>query len=182
MIRARIERLQLPARRRWGAGWLGIAAAAILAIAGAAGISVAPPGPAKRAGELVADHLKSVPEVRPAEVSSGDPVTVARFFAEHVSFPAVVPSFPGATLLGGRLCSFDGRRVELLFYRLYRQDGRTLSLYVADQPLMPEGCTGSRGHHVCTRSHEDLVLVLVGELPAKQLQQLLASASFDRAS
>ena len=176
MVRARVEQLQLFARRqRWGPFRWTAAAAVILAVGGLARMVVSPLRTERRADELVADHLRSVPEVRPAEVSSGDPATVARFFAEHLSFPAVVPSLLGATLLGGRLCKLEGRRVELLFYRL---DHRTLSLYVADQPVMPNGCTASGGHHVCARSHHQLALVLVGELPAEHLELLLTSVTF----
>ena len=85
-------------------------------------------------------------------------------------FSAVVPQLPGTQLLGARLCRIESRRVELLFYR---REGRTLSLFVTDNPVAGEQCWAARGHHVCSRSTGNVTLLLVGELPAEELRRLL---------
>lgn len=122
---------------------------------------------------LVADHLRSVPEVRPAEVASGDPEVVSRFFEGHVSFRAIAPTLPNAQLLGGRLCRIEGKLTELLFYQHEQQ---VLSLFVAEEPLTVDGCTSSRDHQVCSSSHGDVVLTLVGKLPREEAERLLSHA------
>jgi anti-sigma factor RsiW len=126
------------------------------------------------ADDLVADHLRSVPDVRPAEIASDDRGAILRFFAGHVPFPAVVPELPGAELLGGRLCQIEGRRVELLFYR---REERTLSLFVTDTPSGDANCWETRAHHVCSRSHGRTSMLLVGQLPADELRRLLAEST-----
>lgn len=122
---------------------------------------------------LVSDHLRSVPEVRPAEVSSGDPATVERFFAGHVDFSPKAPTLPGARLLGGRLCRVEGQLTELLFYQ---REERVLSLYVAGDSLGVDGCRKALEHEVCSTRRGGVTLTLVGLLPRAELERLLAEA------
>jgi anti-sigma factor RsiW len=173
-VRAHVEALRLGQRQAHGLRYAVAAAvgAAALAAAVVVGLVLRRDNPDVRlAEELVADHLHSVPEVRPAEIASGERLEIVRFFTGHVPFAPVVPEMPGAHLLGARLCRIDGRRVELLFYQ---QEGRTLSLFVTDRPLDADACWAARGHHVCSRSKGGLTLLLVGELPAEALRRLLA--------
>jgi anti-sigma factor RsiW len=169
-VRAHIDAMRFSAtvpRRPWSAlalSAVAVAAAAVFVIARRTDHG------ARLADELVADHLHSVPDVRPAEIASNDPAEVQRFFADHLPFSAVVPHLPGATLLGARLCKIEDRRVELLFYR--HQD-RTLSLFVTDAPVAGDRCWVTRDHHVCSRSKGELRLLLVGQLPADELSRLL---------
>lgn len=127
------------------------------------------------ADDLVANHLHSVPEVRPAEVTSQDPRVIAAFFAGHLPFEPVVPRLPRANLIDGRLCKLDGRRVQLLFYD---HAGHTLSLFVTDRQQPDDGCESARGHSVCRRCEGELTLFLVGALPQAELRSLLVEGSF----
>jgi anti-sigma factor RsiW len=175
-VRARVEALRFPSGRARAVrvvAWL----AAI-----AAGIAIAVAAVHLRSGmpthdlaeELVADHLRSVPDVMPAEVASQNPDDVRRFFDERVSFRPLAPVLPGARLMGGRLCRINGARSQLLFYQLR---GRTLSLFISRTPLGTEQCEMARGNAVCGRTMGDLALTLVGDLPADTLRQLLAGAA-----
>jgi anti-sigma factor RsiW len=147
------------------------AAAAVLVVAVGSTLVMRRSGHMEQLAEdLIADHLSSVPEVKPAEIASSDRADVVRFFAEHLPFAAVVPELPGTQLLGARLCRIEGRRVELLFYR---RENRTLSLFVTDSPVAAGQCWAGRGHHVCSRSDAKLTFLLVGELPADELRRLL---------
>ncbi len=171
-VRAHVEALRLDqrARRKWRIV-APAAAAAVLVVAVAATLLVRRGShTAQLAEDLIADHLSSVPDVKPAEIASSDRGDVARFFAEHLPFAAVVPELPGTQLLGARVCRIEGRRVELLFYR---RENRTLSLFVTDSPVDGGQCWAARGHHVCSRSNAELTLLLVGELPADELRRLL---------
>jgi anti-sigma factor RsiW len=173
-VRAHVDALHLRVagtrqRRRIVAAALAVAAGAIFVLL----LRPLDPG-ARLADDLVADHLHSVPEVRPAEISTSDPAAIQRFFGDHLPFHPVVPAVPGTTLLGARLCQIDGRRVELLFYR---QQNRTLSLFVSDRPVARDDCWAAREHHVCSRSQDGLTLLLVGQLPAGELRRLLAATT-----
>ena len=168
-VRAHIDAIRLSERaprRRWSvlSAAVAVAAAAVFVV-----IHHNDHG-AQLADELVADHLHSVPDVRPAEIASNDPAEVKRFFADHVPFSAVVPDLPGTTLLGARLCKIEDRRVELLFYR---HRDRTLSLFVTDAPVAGDRCWTARDHHVCSRSDIGHTMLLVGQLPADELRRLL---------
>jgi len=171
-IRAHVEALRLDRRHRRGLKIVApVATAAVLVVAIVATVALRRGDRAAQLAEyLIADHLSSVPEVKPAEIASNDREDVARFFAEHLPFAAVVPVLPGTQLMGARLCRIEGRRVELLFYR---REGQTLSLFVTDTPVAGGPCWAARGHHVCSRSNAELTLLLVGELPAEELRRLL---------
>ncbi len=169
-VRAHIDAMRLGARvsrRPWYA--MAVAAAAV-ATAAVFVIARHPDRGAQLADDLVADHLHSVPDVRPAEIASNDPAEVQRFFADHLPFSPVVPHLPGATLLGARLCKIEDRRVELLFYR--HQD-LTLSLFVTDTPVASDVCWAARDHHVCSRVTHGRTMLLVGRLAADELRRLL---------
>ena len=183
-VRARVEaqRFRNRSRRRrlrWltvGAG--AVAAAVVLVALGVAVRVDAPAQPSQEplaalAEELIADHLKYAPQAMPAEVASADPEAVRRFFAGALAFEPAVPALPTAQLLGGRLCSIDGRKVQLLFYE---QGSRRLSLYVSDGPAMAGECRGDGPHHVCSRESDGLTLTLVGDASADEIRSLLASA------
>ncbi|MFQ5664863.1 MAG: hypothetical protein ACE5I7_00375 [Candidatus Binatia bacterium] len=171
-VRAHVEALRFGQRPRRPPRTvaLGAAAAALLGLAIVTVVVHRSERAARLADDLVADHLHSVPDVRPAEIASSDRAEVARFFAHHVPFPAVVPAMPGATLLGGRLCRIESRRVELLFYR---REGRTLSLFVTDRPVASDQCWTARAHHVCSWSNARVTMLLVGKLPQDELRRLL---------
>lgn len=177
-VRARVEALRFRSRRAQAAravAWLASAVAAVALVWAAVQMrGGVPPSSHELAEELVADHLRSVPEVMPAEVTSQNPDDVRRFFDERVSFPAVAPVLPGARLLGGRLCRINGTRSQLLFYETR---GQTLSLFISPAPLDTEGCEAARGNHICGRTVGRLALMLVGNLPSETLQQLLAGAA-----
>jgi anti-sigma factor RsiW len=185
-VRARVEaqRFRNRSRRRrlqWLAVAAGAAAAVAVIVAGVAQRSEDTAGPAREprtalAEELIADHLKYAPQVMPAEVASADPETVRRFFVGAVGFVPAVPDLPSARLLGGRLCSIDGRKVQLLFYE---QAGRRLSLYVSDGPALAGECRGDGPYNVCSRNHEGLTLTLVGAVPVAEIRALLESAELD---
>lgn len=173
-IRAHVEAMRFdPPRLRYRRFIVASAAAAVILLAFYIGRVQQPAR--QLTDDLVADHLHSVPEVRPAEVTSHDPKVIAAFFAGHLPFDAVVPRLSHANLIGGRLCKLDGRRVQLLFYN---HAGQTLSLFVTDQQQPNDGCESARGHSVCRRRQGDLTLFLVGVLPQAGLQSLLAEASF----
>jgi len=172
-VRARVESLRFVHRTSRAR----VLAAVVAAVAlGAAGLLLArrPQAPTLTlTEELVGDHLRSVPDVMPAEVTSHDPQEVIAFFAGRVPFSPVAPVFPASRLVGGRLCQIDGRLVQLLFYDA---SGEKLSLFVSGRDLGAPGCQEARGHHVCTRHVGSRSLVLVGKLPAKELLHLLDEA------
>ncbi len=119
---------------------------------------------------LVDDHLRSLPEAMPAEVTTSDPQQVVRFFSGRVPFPPVAPNLRGSRLIGGRLCKLGGKRAELLFYR---SGDRTLSLYAFGGDMDMGGCREARGHWVCGRQLGDLTLLLVGQASGDELRRLL---------
>lgn len=177
-VQARIEalRFRLPRRQRW-------LRHSLVAAALAAGLLLAtlvgrnwmdrndsPSLP----DELIADHLKYVPEKMPAEVASDDESEVLRFFAGKVNFEPRVPQLEGTRLIGGRACRIDGQLVQLLFYE---RGGQKLSLYVSGGPIQLDGCQGRGGHHVCGERRGDLSLMLVGDAPDIELRTLLDGAS-----
>lgn len=123
---------------------------------------------------LIADHLRSGPDLVPAEVASGDPAEVLRFFEAKVPFKPVVPALGSAKLIGGRLCKIEGRKVELLFYELR---DRKFSLYVSDRPARMEACYSRDEYGVCAQRRGRFFLILVGRAPRHELRQLLNEAS-----
>lgn len=175
-VRARVEALRFHSRRARAVrvvAWLATIAAgmaiALVALHVRGGLT-----PHDLAEELVADHLRSVPDVMPAEVTSQNPDDVRRFFDERVSFPPLAPVLPGARLMGGRFCRINGAPSQLLFYETR---GQTLSLFISPAPLDTEGCEAARGNYVCGRKVGNLGLMLVGNLPSDTLRHLLAGAS-----
>ena len=181
-VRARIESLPLEGvrPRRFGVvRWT----AAALVLLGAAWAALSLRQREERrsadlAQALVDDHLRSVPEAMPAEVTTSDPQQVVRFFAGRVPFPPVAARLPGSQLIGGRLCKLDGKRVELLFYG---SGGRTFSLYAFGGEIDVSGCREAHGHWVCGRRLGDLTLLLVGQASGDELRRLLDEATLVRA-
>lgn len=178
-VEARIEALRFrlsppPCRRyRW---MIGVAAASVLfmvLILGRLGLRSETSPPLYR--ELIADHLRYIPEAMPAEMASADRDEIRRFFRDQVPFEPVVPVLKSAHLLGGRVCNIAGRKTQLLFYA--RKDHK-FSLYVSDQPLAAYTCDSAKGHHVCGYRHGHLSLTLVGDAPQEELLTLLQSAAF----
>src|SRR5207244_516737 len=114
-VRARVESLRFDHRT---SRTRILAAVLVTVVLGAAGLLLArrPATPLTLTEELVGDHLRSVPDAMPAEVTSDDPQQVIAFFAGRVPFSPVAPVFPASRLVGGRLCQIDGRLVQLLFY------------------------------------------------------------------
>lgn len=168
--RLRVEALAREHRRarRGRRGWIfaAVAALAPLAVAGAWWVSRP-----SLSEDLVADHLRSVPE--PAEVVSDEPETVRAFFHDRVEFEPVAPTLPESRLLGGRSCTIRGQRVQLLFYE---REAQTLSLFVFGEPVSEPGCRSHGGHGVCTRRAGGRTLVLVGPLPTDELTGLVGRA------
>ena len=181
-VRARVEALLLQGRqgRRATSPW--VLAASIAVIAASAFVFVRTRGhllSADLAADLAADHLHSVPEVMPAEVATGDAGEAAQFFSGRIPFEPVVPRLEGARLLGGRLCKLEGRRLQLLFYRVDpRIADTTLSLFISDQGFGGTGCREARGLQVCGRRAGALMLLLVGQRPADEIRGLLDAASW----
>jgi anti-sigma factor RsiW len=122
--------------------------------------------------ELIADYLRSLPDVNPAEVASSDPSEVIRFFSGKTPFEPVVPTIPAAHLVGGRLCSVAGRRVELLFYT-QGETRKTVALFVCDGAIGNNGCNEYLGRALCSRRLGKLTVVATGEVPRQILEQLL---------
>lgn len=174
-VQARIEALRFgPPHKRWSRRLTYAAAlaasvmvAAIVGRAWLAGDQVP-----SLSDELIADHMKYVPEAMPAEVASDDPAAVRRFFDGKVPFDPVVPRLQGASLLGGRLCRIRGDYEQLLFYE---RGGTKLSLYVTSQ-ARPASCEGSRGYHLCGHRQGGLTWTLVGDAPPDDLRALLEGA------
>jgi anti-sigma factor RsiW len=176
-VQARIEalRFRLRPRGRWLRRF-GLAAAV-----GAAALAVATLGRdwlrirphASLPEELIADHLRYVPEAMPAEVASGDADEVRRFFVGRVPFEPVVPRLGAARLIGGRVCKIEGHKVQLLFYEIV---GRKLSLYVSDREAKMEACHSGGEHCVCGKRLGALSLMLVGRAPERELRELLNEA------
>jgi anti-sigma factor RsiW len=177
-VRARVESLPLQGvrSRRFGVlRW--IAGALVLLGVASAGLRLRhrEERPSVDLAQALADdHLRSVPEAMPAEVTTSDPQQVVRFFSGRVPFPPVAPRLPGSKLIGGRLCKLDGKRVELLFYR---SGGRTFSLYAFGDEMEVSGCREARDHWVCGRRLGDLTLLLVGQASGDELRRLLDEAT-----
>ena len=124
--------------------------------------------------QLVADHLKYLPEAQPGEIISDNADEVEQFFHGRVPFVPVVPSLPSSTLVGGRVCSLEGSKVELLFYET---DDRKLSLYVSSKPARTKGeCYAMEGHQVCIIQRADVTLMAVGKYSENELRHLLENA------
>jgi anti-sigma factor RsiW len=179
-VRAHVESLVFSRRRsRRRLLALQVLLAASVAVAIWASVAVRRPAEvrsARLADELAADHLHSVPEAMPAEVATGDPAEVVRFFSGRVSFTPIAPHLEGARLVGARLCKIEGRRVQLLFYR--HGSDSTLSLFVAGHDSGPaSGCQEARGLAVCSRTSRGLTLHLVGTGARPDLQRLLETAT-----
>lgn len=181
-VRARVESLPLQrVRSRWFRVLRWTAASLIVLGAGWAGLSFR--HHAGRTGNglaeaLVDDHLRSVPDAMRAELTTGDPQQVVRFFEGRVPFSPVAPRLPGSRLMGGRLCMLKGKRAELLFYG---SGNRTLSLYAFGGDMDVGGCRPARGHWVCDRRVGDMTLLLVGQASGDELRRLLDGASLVRA-
>jgi hypothetical protein len=126
--------------------------------------------------ELISDYLHSLPEVRPAEVASNDPREVIRFFSGKTPFAPVVPTVPVAQLVGGRLCSVAGRRVELLFYT-HGESRQSVALFVCDRSIGDTGCREYRGRPICSRRFGKLTVLAVGAVPGHILEQILREAT-----
>ncbi|HEY3122497.1 MAG TPA: anti-sigma factor [Thermoanaerobaculia bacterium] len=178
-VRARIEsfRFKTPGFRAAWHRWLVAVVAAVALLAAAVYAVRRHQNTAPRLGdELVSDYLRSLPEVRPVEVASNDPREVTRFFSGKTPFEPVVPAVPSASLLGGRLCTVAGRRVELLFYT-HGVSRQNFSLFVCDHIVGDLGCREYRGHHVCGRRFGNLTILAVGEIPGHALEELLREAT-----
>lgn len=174
---ARVEAHRFAPRRRvrWQRA-LGITGAAAAMFLGAI-ISVGDSSSALTE-KLVADHLEYSQKTTAAEVASPDAAEVKRYFQGRVPFAPAVPVLPHSTLIGGRLCSIDGRAVELLFYEMNGDpEGRRLSLYVSNATDKPNGCDAFAGQRVCIRRGTELTFMLVGNAPAGELEQLLSDAT-----
>lgn len=127
-------------------------------------------------GVLVADHYRSLPNVTPPQLASGDPVAVAHYFEGRTPFRPFVPSLSEATLVGARLCNINGQRAELLFYDV---SGATVSLFVCpiDAVAVAPGCRTRDGALVCSGRRGGLSIHAVGSLPRPQLERLVADAT-----
>jgi anti-sigma factor RsiW len=178
-VRSRIEsfRFKTPGlRAAWHRRLVAVAAAVALLAAAAYTIRRHQSSTLRLGDELVSDYLRSLPEVRPVEVASNDPREVIRFFSGKTPFVPVVPALPSARLVGGRLCTVAGRRVELLFYT-HGASGQNFSIFVCDHAVGDLGCREHRGHHVCSRRFGNLTVLAVGEVPGQTLEQLLREAT-----
>ena len=85
----------------------------------------------------------------------------------------VVPSLPGANLIGGRLCRIGGEHVQLLSYDRARSKP---SLYVSNRAVTSSECRGNHGYRVCGHRRGKLSFMLVGDAPEGELRELLANA------
>lgn len=177
-LRARVNAMRFEATDAAPPLWKRRSLAAVVAVVLAVGLAAlglwwhGGEQPSGWATMLVDDHLHSVPAAKPADVTSDDPETVRAFFESRVDFAPVVPRLGDSRLIGGRLCTLDGERVQLLFYE---RDGQVLSLFVSGQGAFPETCAESKGHNVCVRKKGDHAFMMVGALDAETLRSTLAS-------
>lgn len=181
-VRTRVEGVLLQGRPRRRAAYTWLLAASIAVTVASVFVLLRTRGhilSADLAEELAADHLHSLPEVMPAEVATSDAGEAARFFTGRIAFTPVIPRLEGTRLLGARLCKLEGRRLELLFYRVDpRIADATLSLFVSDQGFGGTGCRKARGLQVCGRRAGGLTLLLVGQRPPDDIRLLLEAASW----
>lgn len=180
-VLARVEALRFRLKTPRGgflrvAAWTGAVAASLVVafLAGRAWFGGSEPE--SLAEELIADHMKYVPEAMAAQVTSSEPEHVRRFFEGKVPFEPVVPSLEGASLIGGRLCRIRGYYEQLLFYE---RGGRKVSLYVSDRPGTGLECDASSGYRVCTQRRDGVSLMIVGDASEPELRSLLASARLE---
>jgi len=179
-VRARVEALRFESSGFWAVPYK----RRLLAVAAGIGLLTAALFAIRRhqnpalpfAEELVSDYVRSLPEVRPAEVASNDPREVIRFFSGKTPFAPVVPAVPAAQLVGGRLCSVAGRRVELLFYA-HGESRQSVALFVCDHAVEDTGCREYRGHPVCSRRFGNLTILATGQVPGHILEQILREAT-----
>ena len=131
---------------------------------------------------LTEDHLLYAARSAPSEFPSQEPEALASWFAGRVDFAVSVPAFPGATLLGGRLCTLVDRRVALSFYQ---RDGRRVSLFQMPAGGLPTGslrrmtaggkefrCGHRKGVSVLAWTQRDVLFALVSDLPEADLVRL----------
>jgi anti-sigma factor RsiW len=159
-------------RLRSAAIWV-VAAAALVAVVA---LGVARPWRANDLlAQLVGDHvLITLNEAKPLEVRDRDAGAIERWFGGKLDFALRLPRLDGASVVGGRVCNFAGRRVALTFYDL---QGRRMSLFVTDRDdELRAGCSeGVRGFTICREPARGLAYALVTDLPAAEAQQLLRS-------
>ncbi len=123
--------------------------------------------------QLVGDHvLITLNEAKPLEVRDHDAGAIERWFGGKLDFALRLPRLDGASVVGGRVCNFAGRRVALTFYDL---QGRRMSLFVTDrEDQVGEGCSeGVRGFTICREPAHGLAYALVTDLPPAEAQRLL---------
>jgi anti-sigma factor RsiW len=171
-LKARLAASVVRRRRlRSAAIWVAAAAALVTVVVA---LGVARPWRANDLlAQLVGDHvLITLNEAKPLEVRDSDAGAIERWFGGKLDFALRLPRLDGASVVGGRVCNFAGRRVALTFYDL---QGRRMSLFVTDRD--DEGrasCSeGMRGFTICREPAHGLAYALVTDLPASEAQQLL---------
>lgn len=177
LLQSRVERLRSP-----DLAWTRLersTLATVLGVAIALFLSLLPPGRPDPLGSVAADlvthHVQDTdPDDAAAGVASGDAREVVRFFLGRTLFEPIAPSFPGTTLVGGRLLRIHGHRAQLLSYR---REGQVLSLFVTDEPVGGVQCRFARGDNVCFRHRGEHTLMIVGAFPQEELQRLLDEAA-----
>ena len=188
-ILTRDRKLEAP-RTRFGGGWRGALAAAVVLVAvlGAAvmGLGLYSPG-ASQAGVMTAsiEELRTfIDSRRPLDIVSQDPLELRRWFESKVDFtPPPPPLLPDLDLTGGRLCFFLDRRIAAY---MYLADGRAISLYVMREAGLgrPGGEQASlagrqiavgelAGFHGAFWRSEELAFALIADLPRDHLLDLV---------
>lgn len=155
-------------------GWRGMAAAAVLVLALAAGIAEQRASAASPAGALTAamatDYVQRVEdEVR---LSVTDPEAIRRFFAEHYGTPLDPRVDAGAEIQGAMICWLRKRATAMVMYRI---EGIPVAHYRTRLAEGEEGPlrTESRAGIPLARWTSDGELhALVGELPSGELRRL----------
>ncbi len=175
-VQARIEAAQLAFRRDGRTFRLALAAAVAFVILGISIFIYVLQRQSVATSILVADHYRSLPDVTPPQLASGDRVAVARYFEGRTPFHPFVPELRGATLIGARLCNVNGRKAELL---LYDVSGATVSLFVCplDALSISRGCRTRDGAMVCSGTRDGLSVHVVGSLSRPQLERLVTEAT-----
>ncbi len=129
-----------------------------------------PQGDQRLMQAAVTNHLQAMTARPLVEVASSDGDTVRPWLADRLGFvaPVAVPPGAGATLVGARLDSLDGRTVAAVVYRL-REHVVHAFIWPASDDSAAIASASMRGLSVSHWSRGGLRYCVVADLPQGQL-------------